>query len=247
MLPGEFIFNNVHSSELANSKIQLRPEISAPKRKSTFISIPGVSGDYILDENAYENTFVTLEVICQVEDKNEVMPMREKIVHTFDSGGYMPLELYFDPDRVYYGKVTDGPTFRVSGQWPTILLYSLNLNLKPFKEHKTNNSPITSDGQPIVIVNPSSYVSPSIITMRGVGNFSLTINDILYSFNDVDGSIVINSVIQEAYKIVGDGIVGRNNKMFTRHFPLLVSGPNTISFTGATSITVEGRWRTLVS
>lgn len=247
MVPGEFIFNGVCSSELANSKIQLRPEISSPKRKSTFIQIPGVSGDYILDENAYENTSVSLELICQVEDEDDVMSMREKIARTFDSGGYVPLELYFDVARVYYGKVTGGPTFRVSGAWPTILLYSLEINLKPFKDYKIENGVVVSAGENIVVVNPSSYASPSIITMNGTGNFELTVNDILYSFNDVDGSIVIDSVVQEAYKIVGDGLVGRNNKMFTRHFPLLVPGENNISFTGADSISVEGRWRTLVS
>lgn len=247
MLPGEFIFNNVSSSDLSDSRIQLRPEIKSPKRKSTFIQTPGVSGDYILDENAYENTSVTLEMICQVSTEDKVMPMREKIVYTFDSGGYVPLEFYFDPGRVYYGKVIEGPTFRVSGEWPTILLYSLEISLKPFKDYKETIKHTVLPGETLTITNPSSYASPTIITMNGTGNFELTLNTIPYNFNAVDGSIVVDSVVQEAYKVLGTGLVGRNHKMYTRNFPLLVPGENKILFTGADKIIVEGRWRTLVS
>lgn len=247
---GDFIFNSVPSSSLSNSKIQLRPEIFTPKRKSTFISVPGVDGDYILDENAYENTNMTLELICEVTNSLSVTELRELITYSFDSGGYVPLELYFDPNRIYYAKVIEGPNFRLSGQWPNIVLYSLEFSLKPFKEITPNYTELLPDdgSTTLTIENPSKYASKPIITLNGTGDMALLINDETFNFKGVDDYIIVDSTLEEAYKIdqPTQGIINRNNKMFTREFPLLKSGNNVISYTDATSIKVEGRWLTLV-
>lgn len=250
LLPGDFTFNNINSATLANSKIQLRPEIPVPVRKSAFISVPGVSGDYLLDENAYENTSFTLELICKVgsEVTGTISAMREKIAYTFDSGGYVPLELYFDPDRTYYVKTTSGPNFRLSGEWPDILLYSVELSVKPFKYFNTkyNISRPSGGVTTATITNNTNYPSKPKITLTGTGNMTLTIKSKTYTFQGVDGSLVVDSEIGEAYKIISGVPTNRNNKMYTRDFPILEPGANTISYTGATGIQVEGRWVTLV-
>lgn len=250
LLPGEFKFNTTASSELADSRIQLRPEIPTPIRKSSFISVPGVSGDYILDEDAYENTNFTLELICQVdsEDDSTISAMREKIAYTFDSGGYVPLELYFDPNRVYYVKTITGPNFRLSGEWPDILLYSVELSVKPFKYFSTGyEKTLPSGGQSTVtLTNPTNYPSKPIITLTGSGNMDVTIGSKTYEFKDVDSSLIVNSEIGEAYKIVSGAPVNRNNKMYTRDFPILLPGENLISYTTASQFKIEGRWATLV-
>lgn len=268
MKPGEFNINNINSDTLGNSRIQLRPEINVPARKSTMIQVPGVSGDYVLDEDAYENTDMNLEIIFKTDTENEVGPMRELITYSFDSGGYIPLELYFDPERIYHVKTTSGPNFRMSGQWPLIVLYAVDLTVKPFKTYKedfslslpadplndkwwtedTTGYSYIDNGETLKINNPAQYSAQPIITLYGVGNITLTVNGKNYEFQDVDDHIVVDSTVEEAYKFtVEDGIVNRNDKMFSRTFPYLIPGDNTISATGATTIVIEGRWRTLVS
>lgn len=247
--PGQFTFNSIESSTLGDGRIQLRPEIHAPKRKASLISVPGVDGDYILDEEAYENTDLTLEIIYRSASEALAREVRETITETFDTGGYVPLVLYFDPDRVYYAKTVNGPNFRLSGQWPDTVLYSIEFSLKPFKFYKTKfdvTLPLTGNIKTTTLTNTSKYPAKPKITLTGTGDSTLTINSKTYSFKNVDDYIIIDSEVEEAYKLDGTTVLGRNNKMCTREFPLLLTGDNVITYIGATEIKIEGRWTTLV-
>lgn len=243
--PGDFIFNNINSTDLGNCKIQLRPEIPTPKRKVEFLDVPGVDGNPILDDEAYENVTITLEIIFKAQSNVRARNLRERLTHVFDSGGYVPLELYFDPDRIYYVKTVNGPNFRLSGHWPEIVLFSIEFSVKPFKEYKVsfNQTLVTGSNS---IFNPSYFYGKPIITLNGVGDMKLIVNGDEFNFKDVDDHIVVDSTVEAAYKIIGELADGRNNKMFTPYFPLLSPGNNTISYTGATSAKIEGRWATLV-
>ncbi len=256
MDPGDFIFNGVHSNTLANSKIQLRPEIAAPVRKGVFTSVPGVSGDYILDENAYANTSVTLELICDIDDEDDAMSTRAMISKTFNTGGYAPLELYFDPDWIYYAKTTSGPTFRVSGEWPTILLYSVELSLKPFKESSNMINTIkVSSNETRVFLNPNEYSFLPLITVvpEAGDEVILSIENSTskkqWGFRNVDDFVKVDSSIQEVYKDSA-GISNRNYTMTNTEmiFPFFEPGRSTIELEGRTLsyINISGRWRTLV-
>ena len=93
MKQGSFIINGVSSEEL-NSLIQFRPEIQTPKRKVQRHSIPGVSEDYIFDEDAYENTPINLELFVKGESQLELNEIKNKISHTFIGGRYIDFTPY---------------------------------------------------------------------------------------------------------------------------------------------------------
>lgn len=243
--PGEFILNSIHSSTLGDSRIQLRPDIAVPTRKTQFVSVQGVDGDYLIDEEAYENTSLQLEIICKASSEEEVSGLRENIAAAFQSSGYIPLIMYFDPDWIYYVKTVTGPTFRLNGQWPTIVAYQVDLSVKPLKESSTGYSVTKNTAH--TLVNPSRYASRPVYTLNGTGDMVLTLNGETYGFTGVDSHIVVNSKIEQAYKVSGATILNRNNKMLTRKFPILMPGSNTMSTTGATTYKIEGRWVTLVS
>lgn len=249
--PGEYKFNGVESTSLGNSIIQIRPEIHVPKRKVTFIPVPGVSGDYIFDEHAYENTSMNLELISKIQDETVIPELKELIAYTFDTGTYVPLELYFDPDRIYYAKTLNGPNFRMSGQWPNVVLYSMELSIRPFKDWATTyDTVVPSEG--LTLINPSNYPAKPIFKLTGTGDMTLTVNDIDYNVQNVVQRITLDSKLEEAYKLatpaaVTPGLLNENHKMMSRDYPIFLPGENTISYSGGVVfLTIEGRWTTLV-
>lgn len=245
MKNGEFIFNNTPSQEI-NSLIQRRPKITAPVRKVRFSSVPGSSGDYILDEKAYNNTSLSLQLFLKGNTEDDVNDLKEQITYIFDSGQYLPLVLYHDLDRVYYVKTTSGPTFYMTGEHPLVVPYEIEFSVKPYKEYAQAFSKTSSS--PVVVKNPSLYSSKPKITLYGMGDIDLIVNGKTYPFVNVDGHIVVDSQTQNAYKEVSTGILNHNNKMYSKSFPLLTTGMNEIKAAkNFTSFKVESRWETLVS
>ena len=73
----------------------------------------------------------------------------------------------------------------------------------------------------------------------GNGTFRITINDVSFQIKDVNGSVVIDSEILEAYT----DTISMNNKMVGQ-FPILGMGENTIEWSGAIQfMEIRPRWR----
>ena len=98
---------------------------------------------------------------------------------------------------------------------------------------------ITTSGD--TITNPGSVYSEPLITVYGSGDITLMVGTTIVELTDVSGSIVINSVLQEAYK----GTTLMNDHM-SGDFPALKPGLNGISWTGTvTQVVVTPNWRAL--
>lgn len=245
MKRGEFIINGTHSSEL-NSLIQYRPEMATPLRKVRMRSVPGVDGDYIFDEEAYENTSIPLELFAKGEDENEINYLKELIAYTFDSGDYIEFVPYWDETTVYQVKAINGPNYNPDGSVPLLLNYTVELSAKPFKYFKKS---IEIEGnEPFTLINPSFYESEPKITLYGTGDMKLLINAEEYVFKSVDDYIIVDSATENAYKEENGIVISRNHRMYTIDFPKFQPGENTIQTTGSSMrYKVEPRWRKLVS
>lgn len=245
MQRGEFILNGTSSSEL-KSLIQYRPETPSPVRKVQMRTIPGMSGDYIFDEEAYENVPLTLELFTKGNSEEEMRQLRDKITYTFDSGGYMDFIPYFNPNMIYQIKTVQGPNYTPDGTVPLLLNYTVELTAKPFIY--STESIVRDASQSLTLNNPNYYESKPEITLYGTGNMKVHVNGKEFVFQEIDEHVVIDSETENAYKDELGGIISRNHRMFTIDFPVLQPGENTIEITGdATSFTVEPRWRKLVS
>jgi len=245
MKRGEFLINGTHSEEL-KSLIQYRPEIATPLRKVDMRSAPGVDGDYIFDEEAYENTSFSLELFTKGKDEEEINYLKELIAYTFDSGDYIDFVPYWDKDMVYQVKTTGGPNYTPDGQTPLLLNYTVQLSVKPFKYYKES---VASERKTMLMIeNPSFYESEPIITLYGTGDMTLVVNDDEFVFQDIDTDVIVDSQIESAYRMISGVPDSRNNRMYTMDFPKLKPGENTMEVTGnATDFKVEPRWRKLVS
>ena len=86
-----------------------------------------------------------------------------------------------------------------------------------------------------------SVYSDPVITVTGSGDITLMVGTTIVELTGVSGSIVIDSVLKEAYK----GTTLMNDHM-NGEFPVLKPGANAISWTGTvTRVIVRPNWRYL--
>lgn len=238
MRPGAFIVNGVHSDEL-KAYIQFRPQLTTPKRKRITHSVPGVNGDYLIDENAFENTHIPLSLFIRGEDAEEVLLLSEKLTYTFNQSNYISFIPYFDKDMEYQIFCEQGPTFEFDGNYPELAICELTLSAKPFKRYTGKEKHI---GKSATLMNPYLHTSRPLIKLIGTGDMTLTVNDKEFRFKNIQGYILIDSVTMNAYK--DDGVIySMNDRMYTIDFPMFRPGKNVISVSGsATGFEIEPRW-----
>ena len=98
---------------------------------------------------------------------------------------------------------------------------------------------VTTSGT--IITNPGSVYSEPIVTVTGSGNITLMVGLTIVELENISGSIVIDSVLQEAYQdytLMNDRMNGE--------FPRLKPGANAMSWTGAvTKVVIQANWRSL--
>lgn len=240
MKNGEFMISGINSSEL-NSLIQERPVIPSPVRKVRFQQVPGVSGDYIFDEEAYENVRFSLKFFTKGDTEEEINDLKEKITATFETADYSDLYVYSDPENMYEVMVTGGPDFTPNGSTPLLLPYTVSFTAKPFKRHL--NSDFYESSGSLKVFNHTLYQSEPLIKLIGTGDMTLHVNGEEFPFQSIDEHVLIDSKTENAYKEEANGIVSRNHRMYALDFPVLEKGENNLSVSGAaTGFTVEPRW-----
>ena len=116
----------------------------------------------------------------------------------------------------------------------------MNFRCKPFF-HLDNSSETVIARSGEFITNPGCVASEPVITITGNGDITLMVGMQMIELTDVDGKIIIDSVLQEVYN--DDGAC---NEKMDGDFPVLQPGVNAISWDGdVTSVVVSPNWRTL--
>ena len=244
MRNGEFILNGIHSSEFG-AVIQSRPKINVPNRRRIRFSIPGSDGEYVIDDDAYDNTEMELSIVIKGLDYDVAKKYKDVLSRILGSVGYISFTPYFDPDVEYYVFLESGLEYSQNGNFDDIYVLRAVFSVRPYK-YLIEHNPYKAS-KDIVVNNPFEYSSNPKINIQGSGNGVLNVNGIEYTFKNVDGSIVVDSESKNAYKENGSTLLNRNDRMYTVDFPTLKPGMNTISISGGfTSFTVEPRWRNLI-
>ena len=120
---------------------------------------------------------------------------------------------------------------------------SIEFNCKPARFLKVGERavPFTAAGS---LRNPTFHKSFPKLTVTVSGSGTLTVGDQTISISGLANStkVVIDSELQDVYE--EGSLTNLNSKVsFSDGFPLLISGLNTITFTGSiTSVEVIPRW-----
>ena len=145
------------------------------------------------------------------------------------------------PGGFYHARIANQIPFEKILRGNPHCSFAVNFRCSPPFWYASNPSEVTITTGSTVVVNSGSVYSEPIIHVYGSGDITLIVNDAFIELEGVEDSIVLNSVIQEAYQ--GETLL---NEKMEGDFPLLKPGNNLISWSGDVSrVVIIPNWRYL--
>lgn len=244
MIPGEFVIDGKSSLDF-NTVIQDRPLINSPIRKVDRRESSGRSGQLMTDKRVYRDSDLELILYTSPGNHESEHEYRSELFELFDTGGYVEVRFYFDPDKIYRVSLKDESVqFESKYYYDGGQSWKVPLDVYPWKHyHDVDPITLTEKG---TINNQYSSESQPLITLEGSGNVTLIVNDEQFIMKDVPTTkVYIDSELSMSYSLSPSGsLISENSIVYTRKYPILKKGLNDISWTGDVSkLTIDPRWR----
>lgn len=226
-----FYFNGHFLHELG-AVITQPPTLIAPKRDVEFFSIPGKSGDSIIDNGRYENKTLRFPIRAVPTFCNlSLQDFKYKLSDWLQVGDYNYKEYRdtYNPGYFRKGVVTEiEETVAVERD---VYETAVTFNFDPFlysdagrQVHTYSSSLITA---PAYLQNPEKWESEPIIKVSGNGMFTVSIggNSFTITLESSDGEITIDKPSENVYDSDGNDC---NGKISAMKLPTLKAGKNKI-------------------
>ena len=231
-----FVYDGKNSQDLG-LLISGEKTYNSPSRDVTTVSIPGRSGDLIIDNGRYNN----VEISYTVSFRKDV-PEKTRVLKAWllSNAGYRRLEDTYQPEYFRLAAISNSTEFEISiNRYDTA---ELIFNCNPFLFSKGGEQTVEIPVSGGRIYNPEYFESRPIITVYGNGDGVLSVNNINYNISAIDGYVTINSDVGLVYK----GTENKNSTVNFIEFPTLQVGENIIDWTGGiTKVEIIPRWCTL--
>ena len=233
---GVIIFNNKSS---ADCRIQVAhpPGYAYPERDYTITHIPGRNGDIIQDNGCYKNVERTYEVSFDAPNEDFATYANAVSAWLHSTTGYARLEDSYEPN--YYRMATYQESNIFENLYNQAGTATIVFECKPQRFLKTGDNTIAIQNN-LTIVNPTGFEAYPLFKVTGTSGV-LTVNGNSITFSSIDDFVMLDCELQDAYK---ENI--NKNSTISGTFPVLKTGSNTISWTGAiSSVTMKPRWWTI--
>ena len=228
-----FVWNGRRSTEFGVYVTQ-QPPITVPAERQTFTNVPGRPGSLTMVEGTDVYDDLILTATCILSD-----PARIPAVAGWLKGSG---KVAF-PNResgFYYARIVNQIPFEKILRGNPHCSFAVNFRCKPFR-YADPGTPFVLTASSAVLENPGTVYSEPIITVRGNGEVTLMVGTGIVELADFGGSITLDSELQEAYS----GTASMNDAM-SGDFPILLPGPNAVSWSGdVTSVEIQPNWRYL--
>ena len=227
-----FEWNGVRCTEYG-IYISEQPPITIPQERSTQTKIPGRPGSLITLEGDDVYDDLTLTATCFIRDP-ALIP---SIAAWLKGGGTVTFANR--PGGFYHARIANQIPFEKILRGNPHCSFAVNFRCSPPFWYVSNPGEVTITTSSYVLVNPGSVYSEPIIYVYGNGDMTLIVNDNFVELEGIEDSIILNSVVQEAYQ----GEMLLNEKM-DGEFPVLKPGNNLISYSGDISrVIIAPNWR----
>jgi len=228
-----FTFNGISSAEFG-LYISEKKIYSIPARDVTFHSVPGRSGDVLIDNDRYENVIVSYTVGIKDIKKNI-----RKIKSWLCKPGYLKLTDTYQP--TYFRYACFCSSVDVVEMLENVGTAQISFNCKPYMYLNSGQTTRTITSK-ATINNPTDFDSEPLLRIYGSGAVTLTINNKSYNFTQVSPYLSCDTELMNC----SYGSILKNHVINFTEFPVFEPGENNISFTGTvTRIIITPRWRTL--
>lgn len=228
-----FIWNGV-DCRTYGIHVSEQPPITLPAERSTQTNVPGRPGSLttLEGDDVYDDLLLT--ATCFVTDTGRI----SDIGRWLKGGGTVVFANR--PGGHYRARIANQIPFEKILRGNPHCSFSVNFRCYPFW-YQDGVEDVTITTSATILNNPGSVYAEPVLTVYGDGDITLMIGQQLVELEGISGSIVIDSVLKEAYK----GNELQNDRM-SGEFPVLRPGGTAISWTGDVNrIVVTPNWRYL--
>ncbi|WP_294831882.1 phage tail protein [uncultured Lactobacillus sp.] len=216
--------------------------------------IPGRSGDFLEDDNSYQNVTKTFNIIVNRPLDITQFDWEREFIDWLASPRiqgkrqYEYLQFDIDPQYAYKAIVTTSPTINWDQQTPNLGTGQITFYCEPF-EYRVNGISYIDLPENGTVYNRESMIAVPNWHFLTRGSFVLTVNELSYQFDNLNGEFWLNGDTGDTTDEKGDLF---NNQT---HFPNLLPpellpGENNISLTAESGIITKveymPRWRRLI-
>lgn len=207
--------------------------VPTPERDIEHVEIRGRHGTLT---KTYGYKDIPLPVRFYMKDKDSFKPIfRKAKMHLLNA----KMITFDDDDEVFY-KIKSAQINEAENEIVTFGEFIVDFTLDPFQYEIADSSRTITTR---TTLNNPGYESQPVITAHATGTGKIYINDQVITIQDVNGTIIIDSELMNAYRN-NNGIITNLNNHMIGDFPVLGHGSNVISFDGDISkLEINPRWR----
>ncbi|SKA99755.1 putative phage tail component, N-terminal domain-containing protein [Caloramator quimbayensis] len=213
-----------------------RPSLSSPKKRISYIEIPGRDSSLRYDEGTFEDITITVE--CTLIGDN-LFEKIDQIKAWLFGAGESDLIFSFQNDKKYLAQVVNSVDFKQIINY--ISEFPIIFNCRPFK-YAVLNDLVTITQSGTNLINPGTIYSLPKIYVYGSGDITIKVNGEELKINSFQNKIIIDSILYDCY----DDDFNNLNSKVDGNFPILKVGSNIIEWTGNVSkVEILPNWRWL--
>lgn len=235
-----FTFNNKNSFSDFGILVEKRPELPSPKRRVSYVDIPGRHSGLRYDEKTFEDITIAVECSFKGDPYKRIDDIKKWLI----GSGEQDLIFSYQPDKRYVAQVVNSIDFSIALK--IVSKFIIIFNCRPFK-YEVENAPVTIDtGDGVSLVNAGSVESRPIIKVFYTEEGSFKINDYELLLSKINAPyVILDCDLEEAY-FLEEGLPANANNYISGEYPVLSTGINTITFTGGiTKLEITPNWRWL--
>ncbi|WP_429947422.1 phage tail protein [Enterococcus sp. DIV1297f] len=239
---GQFQINGKHSEEFS-AYMRDRPKRLSAGRVIELRERPG-NDSIVMDFAYYKNVEWQISCYAKADGLESVSHLEDRIRSWLDMSNYSDFTCQFDEHYIYQAIVVSGPEFSGTKKNGVLVPFDFTISLRPFKSSRNGFEWMTNE---TMIHNVERYPSKPKIQIWGSGDISFWINDESFKLTDIGSEIVIDSQLEESYRIVDGVIESQDHKTQFIDFPILPVGWTTIKWEGdVKKFNLMPRWWTKI-
>lgn len=207
--------------------------VPTPERDIEHVEIRGRHGT-LTKKYGYKD--IPLPVLFYMKDKDSFKPIfRKAKMHLLNAK-----TIAFDDDKEVFYKVKSTQINEAENEIITFGEFVVDFTLAPF-QYEVTDSTQTITGR--TLLENEGYESAPIITAQVAGKGKIYINNQEITLVDLNGSIIIDAELMNAYRN-NNGIITNLNHHMVGDFPVLEHGENVIEIDGDIErLEINPRWR----
>lgn len=221
-----------------NIQVERFPAQDGPQRVFESIQIPGRNGALTIDTGAFSNYSQLYEIYFSANKKKTPTIAREVKKWLQLPIGYQRLEDTYEPEVFRLARY-NGPS-QIENTRNLFGRMTLTFDCQPQRWLKSGEYPVkfTQSGK----LSNEWFPALPLIQVNGNGPGNLYIGEFTVQIKALEGYLIIDSAIQNAYKDTQN----KNGDISTTDFPVLQPGITPVSWDGGiSSLEITPRWWTL--